>query len=103
MRAYLESPVREAARVFVNDQFAGFVWHPPLRVDISRLLKPGKNNLRIVVDNTATNALAATTPPNYRLLYDRYGVEFIPQDMQNLEPLPAGILGRVVLIEKDPE
>ena len=103
MRAYLESPVREAAQVFVNDKFAGFVWHPPFRVEISRLLKPGKNNLRILVGNTAINALADTTPPNYRLLYDRYGVEFIPQDMQNLEPLPSGILERVVLIEQSPE
>jgi len=99
MRAYLESPVREAAQVFVNDGLAGFVWHPPYRIEITHLLKPGKNSLRIVVSNTAINALAGTTPPNYRLLYDRYGVEFIPQDMQSLEPLPSGILGRIVLIE----
>ena len=103
MRAYLESPVREAAQVFVNDRPAGFVWHPPFRIEISRLLKPGKNSLRIVVANTAINSLAAAAPPNYRLLYDRYGVEFISQDMQNLEPLPSGILGHVVLIEKGVE
>ena len=103
MRAYLESPVREAAQVFVNDRLAGFVWHPPFRIEISRFLRPGRNNLRIIVGNTAINALAGTTPPNYRLLYDRYGVEFIPQDMRNLEPLPSGILGHIVLIERGPE
>ena len=99
MRAYLDSPVREAAQVYVNDQFAGYVWRPPFRIEISKFLKPGKNDLRIVVANTAVNSLAGMAQPNYRLLYDRYGVEFIPQDMQNLQPLPSGILGPVNLIE----
>jgi alpha-L-rhamnosidase len=99
MRAYLDSPVREAGQVYVNDQFAGYIWHPPFRVEISKFLKPGKNDLRIVVANTAINSLAGVSPPSYRLLYDRYGVEFIPQDMQNLQPLPSGILGPVTLVE----
>jgi alpha-L-rhamnosidase len=99
MRAYLDSPVRDAAQVYVNDQFAGYVWHPPFRVDISKYLKSGKNDLRIVVANTAINSLAGRSQPNYRLLYDRYGVEFIPQGMQDLQPLPSGILGSVNLIE----
>jgi hypothetical protein len=102
MRAYLESPIREAARVYVNDQFAGFVWHPPYRVEISQFFKPGNNTIRIEVANTAINALAGMAMPNYRLLYDRNGVEFIPQDMQTLEPLPSGMLGPVTLIEARP-
>lgn len=99
MRAYLDSPVREATRVFVNDQFAGYLWHPPFRVDISKFLHPGANKLRILVANTAINEMAGTDVPTYRLLYSRYGVEFIPQDMENLKPLPSGILGSVSLIE----
>jgi alpha-L-rhamnosidase len=99
MRAYLDSPVRDAAQVYVNQQFAGYVWHPPFRIEISKFLKPGRNDLRIVVANTAINSLAGMAQPNYRLLYARYGVEFIPQDMQNLQPLPSGILGPVTLIE----
>jgi len=99
MRAYLESPVREAAAVYVNDQLAGYVWHPPFRVEVTKLLKPGENEIRIVVGNSAINELAGTAPPDYRLLYSRYGVEFIPQDMENLEPQRSGILGPVSLIE----
>jgi hypothetical protein len=99
MRAYLESPVREAAQVYVNDQLAGYVWHPPFRVDLSPFLKPGKNELRIVVGNTAINELAGTSLPNYRLLYARYGKLFEPQGMHDLEPLPSGILGPVTLVE----
>ena len=102
MRAYLESPVREAAQVFVNDQPAGYVWHPPFRVDVTPYLKAGKNELRIVVANTAINELAGTSLPNYRLLYSRYGREFEPQGMRDLQPLPSGILGHVMLIETSP-
>jgi hypothetical protein len=98
MRAYLESPVRETAAVFVNDRLAGYVWHPPFRVDITPFLKPGKNALRIVVGNTAINELSGESRPTYRLLYDRFGVEFIPQDVQGLEPLPSGLSGPITLI-----
>jgi hypothetical protein len=99
MRAYLESPVREAATVYVNERLAGYVWHPPFRVDVTKLLKQGENKIRIVVGNTAINELAGTALPNYRLLYSRYGVEFIPQGMGNLQPLPSGLLGSVSLVE----
>jgi hypothetical protein len=103
MRAYLESPVREAAQVFVNDRLAGYVWHPPFRVEIGPFLMPGKNDLRIVVGNTAINELAGESPATYRLLHDRYGVEFIPQDMQGLEPLPSGLRGPITLITSAPK
>ena len=83
MRAYLESPVREAAEVYVNDQLAGYVWHPPFRVDLTPFVKAGKNELRIVVGNTAINELAGPSLPNYRLLYARYGKLFEPQGMHD--------------------
>lgn len=102
MRAYLESPIREAAQVFINDRPAGYIWHPPFRVEIAAYLKPGANTIRILVGNTAINELAGTNLPDYRLLYSKYGVEFEPQDMQNLKPLPSGILGPVSLIESGP-
>jgi hypothetical protein len=102
MRAYLDSPVREAAQVFVNDKLAGYVWHPPFRVDLSPFVKSGQNELRIVVGNTAINELAGAALPNYRLLYAQYGLEFQPQGMHDLQPLPSGILGQVNLIETGP-
>ena len=92
MRAYLEGPVREAAEVYVNGQRAGVVWHPPYTIDLTPLLKAGKNELRIVVGNTAINSLAGRALPDYRLLNDRYGERFVPQGMDNLQPLPSGLL-----------
>jgi len=92
MRAFLEGPLRDAAEIYVNGQRAGVVWHPPYTIDLSSLLKPGKNDLRIVVGNTAINSLAGRALPDYRILNDRYGERFVPQGMDNLQPLPSGIL-----------
>lgn len=97
LRAFLEGPIREAADLYVNGQRAGVVWHPPYSVDLTSFLHTGTNNLRIIVGNTAINELAGTTLPDYRLLKDRYGERFVPQGMDNLQPLPSGLLGGVRL------
>lgn len=98
MRALLESPVREAAQVFVNGKLAGFVWHPPYRLDISKFVQPGSNVLEIIVGNLAINRMAGHAQPDYKLLNLRYGERFQPQDMKDLQPLPAGLLGPVQLL-----
>ena len=98
LRAWLESPVREAAQVFVNGQAAGSVWKPPYELDISNFLHAGKNRLKIVVANLAINAMAGQSLPDYTLLNDRYGERFVPQDMQNLQPMPSGLLGPIRLV-----
>ena len=98
MQAYLEAPVREAAQVYVNGKLAGVVWHPPYRVEVTELVHEGSNQLRVVVGNTAINALAGQPLPDYRLIWDRYGKLFEPQDVQNLQPLPSGLLGPVHLL-----
>jgi glycosyl hydrolase family 106( putative alpha-L-rhamnosidase) len=97
LRAFLEGPVREAAEVYVNGQRAGVVWHPPYNVDVTSLLKPGTNEISIIVGNTAINSLAGSALPDYRLLNDRYGQRFVPQGMENLQSLPSGLLGRLRL------
>jgi hypothetical protein len=97
MRAYFEGPVREAAEIYVNGQRTGVVWHPPYSIDLTEWLKPGKNELTIVVGNTAINSLAGQTLPDYRILNDFYGERFVPQGMDNLQPLPSGIVGKIRL------
>jgi len=102
MRAYLESPVRDAAAIYVNGKLAGDVWHPPFRIDVTKLVHEGANDLRIIVGNTAINAMSGEQQPDYRLLWLRYGKLFTPQDMENLHPLPSGIFGPVKLIQLAP-
>ncbi len=99
-RAWLESPVREAALVYVNGRLAGSVWHPPYQLDVTNVLHAGENEIRIRVGNLAINCLAGQASPDYRLLNSRYGARFTPQDMENLAPLPAGLLGPVRLISR---
>jgi hypothetical protein len=68
---------------------------------VTEFVRTGQNELRIVVGNTAINSLAGQPLPNYRLLWERYGMLFVPQDMQNLKPLHSGILRPVRLVESD--
>jgi hypothetical protein len=97
MRAMLESPVREAAVVYVNGQRAGAVWCPPYEVDVTGLLKEGANNIRVVVANLAVNVLAKGPLPDYKELTAKYGEKFQAQDMNLVQPQPAGLLGPVRL------
>lgn len=97
MRAWIDPPVREAALVYVNDKFAGSVWKAPFQVEVGELLHAGSNTVRIVVANTAINELAGQSMPDYKLLKLKYGDRFQPQDMDKLEPLPSGILGKITL------
>jgi hypothetical protein len=100
MRAMLESPVREAAVVYVNGQRAGSVWRPPYQLDVTPLLKSGANRIEVHVANLALNGLAGQQRPDYTLLSARYGQRFIPQDTHLIEPRPSGMLGPVRLLSE---
>jgi hypothetical protein len=97
MQAWLEAPVREAAVAYINDRRAGSVWCPPYYVDVTSLLKPGENRIKILVANTAINCMAGRSLPDYRLLNLRYGARFDPQDMDKVQPVPSGLLGPIRL------
>ena len=103
MKAYWEGPIRETAQIYVNGKLAGVVWRPPFRLEVTPYLHEGENDLRIVVGNTAINFMAGQSLPDHRLLWERYGKLFTPQDMENLRPLPSGILGPVTLIKSIPQ
>ncbi len=98
MRAWYDAPIREAAMVYVNDQRAGSLWCAPYTLDVTKFLKAGTNRLRIVVGNTAINHLAGTKLPDYKDVHAKYGERFQPQDMENLQPLPSGLLGKIRLV-----
>lgn len=90
--AGIEPPIREAASISLNGQFAGDLWKPPYRLDITRLLHQGANHLSITVYNSALNEMAGRALPDYRLLDSRYGRRFSPQDSEDIRPLPSGLL-----------
>jgi hypothetical protein len=96
----LEAPVREAAVVYVNDQRIGSVWAPPYAIDVTGKLKPGDNKIRIEAANLAVNYMVAHGYPNYNLqgVRKQFGNRFDPQNLNQLRPLPAGLLGPIQLV-----
>lgn len=98
MQTWLDAPVREAAVVYVNGRRAGSVWCPPYALDVTKFVRPGDNNFKIVVANLALNYMAGRRLPDYRLLNLRYGERFQAQDMDKVQALPAGLLGPIRLI-----
>jgi hypothetical protein len=92
--------VRDAARVWVNGQLAGDAWHAPFRLEITRWLHPGGNNLKIAVANLLINCVLGQKPPDYTRLEAVYGNRFpYPEEWKvNPGPWPAGLLGPVRLV-----
>lgn len=97
-QALLDPPIQVAAVIYVNGQRVGSLWHPPYKLNVTSFLKQGSNTIEVRVANTAINERAGESLPDYRLLWERYGRRFEPQDMNHLEPLPSGLLGTVQLI-----
>ncbi|HWA08731.1 MAG TPA: glycosyl hydrolase [Opitutaceae bacterium] len=98
MQALVEAPVREAAVVYVNGKRAGSVWHPPYVVDVTGLLKAGDNTVRVEVANLAMNQMAGHPLPDYKALIARYGDRFQVQDLNQVQPITAGLLGPIRLV-----
>jgi hypothetical protein len=98
MQALVEGPVREAAVVYINGRRAGSIWRPPYRLDVTGLLKRGENHFKVDVANLALNAMSGRPLRNYTELRARYGDRFQPQEMNLVQPVPAGLLGPIQLV-----
>lgn len=92
--------VCETADVYVNDQPAGLLWMRPHSIDISKLIQPGENRLRIDVTNLLINRILGLGPIDYSKVYAKYGRRFPAGDEWSLvrEPFVSGLLGPVRLV-----
>jgi len=95
--------VRELAEVFVNGKSAGVLWKAPFRADITALVKPGANELKIEVMNLWINRLAGdmNLPPERRLTRTNM---ISPSDLggdETWKVQPAGLLGPVRLLSSN--
>ncbi|MET9023273.1 glycosyl hydrolase [Actinopolymorpha sp. NPDC004070] len=101
-RALVRPPVGEVVRVYVNGSDAGAVWSAPYRIEITHLVRAGDNTLRLVVSNTAANALTEETEI-HRLAADserRYGRRFAMQELDRAgDDLHSGLLTTPALVE----
>jgi hypothetical protein len=97
MRTFYDPPIRESAVIYINGQKAGSLWSPPYKLDLSKFLNSGSNQIRIDVGNTALNYMSGRRLPDYKLLNLRYGERFQPQEMEKIHIEPSGILSPVRL------
>jgi hypothetical protein len=92
--------VRELAEVFVNGKSAGVLWKAPFRADITALVKPGTNDLKIEVMNLWINRLAGDMNLPVKRRLTRTNMPPV-QDMggdETWKVQPAGLLGPVRLL-----
>jgi hypothetical protein len=94
-RVAARSPVGEVAQVQVNGVSCGLAWAPPYRVEISNAVRRGTNEIKIIVYNTAANALAADGHITQLAAESeaRYGRRFRMQDLdQAMATVRSGLL-----------
>lgn len=102
IHALLDPPIREAAIISVNGKRVGSLWHPPYRISIADAVHGGENQIEVHVYNTAINLLAGQPPRDYTALRAKFGRRFEPQDVDNLQPIPSGLIGTIFLRKLTP-
>jgi hypothetical protein len=88
--------VANLADVYVNGINCGVAWTYPYRVNISKALKPGINQLKIEVTNTWANRLTGDShqPKGKRMTWTN-----APYRLDGKTLLPAGLLGPVTIVK----
>jgi hypothetical protein len=84
--------LRNVAEVTLNGKNLGILWKPPYKVDVTGLLKPGKNELKVEITNLWANRLVgdAKLPRDKR-------VTRLTQQVPIQGPHESGLLGPVQL------
>jgi hypothetical protein len=89
--------VKNMAEVTVNGQSAGIVWKKPFKADVTRLLKPGTNQLEVKVVNLWVNRLIGDAQPDEK---NKITYTTMPFYKANDSLLPSGLLGPVQVISE---
>ncbi|MEI8233345.1 MAG: glycosyl hydrolase [Verrucomicrobiota bacterium] len=90
--------VEALARVELNGQDLGIAWKPPYRMDITKALKPGTNELAVTVVNTWNNRLVGDEQPGVtnRLTFRTQNTKQPSAPLQ-----PSGLLGPVRVMAEE--
>lgn len=97
-RVYLDlGEVNHVAEVFVNDKPLGVLWKPPFRVDITDVVTPGANKVKVEVTNVWKNRLIkdATLPKDQRVTWCFYPFYHNEPDAPLMD---SGLLGPVQVL-----
>jgi len=86
-----------AAEVIINGQSAGIVWCTPYAIDITRLVKKGRNQLELRIANSLWNRLVgdARLPEQERITW-----QTTPLAKPGDRLVPSGLVGEVTINAK---
>lgn len=85
--------VKNLAEVTLNGEALGVVWHSPYRVDVTGLMKPGNNQLKVRVVNSWVNRLIGDEQPGAT----RITFADVKPYKANSPLHPSGLIGPVKL------
>jgi len=92
--------VKNLAEVSVNGKPLGIVWKTPYRVDVTGVLKPGKNTVEIRVTDAWVNRIIGDRQPNVTKTYTFTSPKFYKADSKLVA---SGLLGPVKIIRSSDE
>jgi hypothetical protein len=92
--------VKNLAEVSVNGKPLGIVWKTPYRVDVTGILKPGKNTVEIRVTDAWVNRIIGDRQPAATMTYAFTSPKFYKADSKLVA---AGLLGPVKIIRSTNE
>ena len=90
--------VKNIAEISINGKSLGTVWKRPFRVDATSALKPGANNIVIIVTNLWVNRIIGDRQPNAA---KEYTFTSMPFYKPTSKLLPSGLLGPVQIIRSE--
>jgi hypothetical protein len=88
--------VKDLAEVKLNGRPLGTVWTTPYRLDITKVLKPGKNVLEVKVANLWVNRLIGDAQPDAK---QKYTFTIIPTYRADAPLKSSGLLGPVRILK----
>ncbi|MEO6524070.1 MAG: glycosyl hydrolase [Mucilaginibacter sp.] len=97
--------VCESAHVYINGEDAGIFWSIPFSARVGQYLKPGKNTIKIEVDNLMANRIRYMDQNG--LQWRKYheinfvNIDYKPFDASKWNVMSSGLLGPVTLTPVD--
>jgi hypothetical protein len=88
--------LRDVAEVSLNGQSLGILWNPPFVLDITAVVRPGRNRLQVKVANLWVNRLIGDAQPDANT---KYTFTTIPTYEANAPLRTSGLLGPVRLFQ----
>lgn len=103
-KTYLDlGDLSHVAEVWLNDERLGITWSKPYRFDVTDLLRPGINTLRVEVANTWSNRITGDALTGETLTQTHIeetnikGISHIRVPWEEVPLIPSGLFGPVML------